>query len=74
MGRAVESVAVAYVRGRVPEFESRFDALLADEGFWELGSIQTFSELASWLSAFDDPAVRARTLAAVEFVRCRDNC
>ena len=67
---AVENAAVAYVRGRVPEFEPTFQELLADEGYWELSSLHVFSELARWTieQAADD--VAARTLAAVEFVWC----
>lgn len=66
---AVENVAVAYVRGRVPEFEPTFEVLLDEEGYWELGSVQVFAELARrTVEAFDDEAAR-RTFAAVEFVQ-----
>ncbi len=61
-------MAVAYVRGRVPEFEPAYAELLSDEGYWELGGLQVFSELARWVLEHADDTVAARTFAAVEFV------
>ena len=65
---AVENVAVAYVRGRVPEFEPAFGRLLDEEGYWELGSIHTFAELARWLIDEATEEAAGRTFQAVEFV------
>lgn len=65
---AVENVAVAYLRGRLPEFEPTFRRLLDEEGYWELGSIQTFDELARWLFEDAPGDVAARAFEAVEFV------
>jgi hypothetical protein len=73
LGQAVENVAVAFIRGRVPEFEASFAALLKQEGYWELGSIQVFSELATWTLEQHDDELVARVFAAVEFVKSQDS-
>ena len=39
--QAVENVAVAFVRGRVPEFEATFCELLEEERYWELSAVRT---------------------------------
>lgn len=71
--QAVENVAVAFVRGRVPEFEPAFQEVLGDEGYWELSALQTFSELARWVLNDADADATARTFTAVEFVLVADS-
>lgn len=70
---AVESLAVAFIRGRVPEFEAHFRRLLEQEGYWDLGGIQVFAELARWVMRQRDDELVARVFYAVEFMKTEDS-